>query len=254
MSARRESPPNPRHRSAAGSPADEPAPAENESGEIPGERGIPSVNRVRSVQSRVTSVLAVTLMGVARRRAHDLVLLGRDPPQAPGPKRSRKPPANAARKGRSTLPVFRCQFNRREPPARRRAEFDMDPLFGATAAASRLGAGDSDGDCESVRASGFRRRDAKDLPQNWTLRPTARGPVLAASPNDRASASAPATDGETPGSRSTSRACPRWRDRVAKNAPGGETAGCALEAHLDACRARAGAPDAALFAAEGRLH
>ena len=46
----------------AGAPSDE-TPPERESGEIPGERGIPSVNRVRSVQSRVTSVLAVTLMG-----------------------------------------------------------------------------------------------------------------------------------------------------------------------------------------------
>src|SRR5688572_23649791 len=31
---------------------------------IPGDRGIPSVNRVRSLQSRVSSVLAVVLMSV----------------------------------------------------------------------------------------------------------------------------------------------------------------------------------------------
>jgi type IV secretion system protein VirB10 len=43
-------------------PADETSLGSEEGG-IAGERGIPSVNRVRSVQSRVTSVLAVTLMG-----------------------------------------------------------------------------------------------------------------------------------------------------------------------------------------------
>jgi type IV secretion system protein VirB10 len=43
-------------------PVDEKQGPEGESG-IAGERGIPSINRVRSVQSRVTSVLAVTLMG-----------------------------------------------------------------------------------------------------------------------------------------------------------------------------------------------
>jgi len=51
---------------AAGEPpADETSPKENagEGGGVPGERGIPSINRVRSVQSRVSSVLAVTLMG-----------------------------------------------------------------------------------------------------------------------------------------------------------------------------------------------
>ncbi len=43
-------------------PADETPPSEG--GAVPGERGIPSLNRVRSVQSRVSSVLAVTLMGI----------------------------------------------------------------------------------------------------------------------------------------------------------------------------------------------
>jgi len=47
---------------ADGPPADEPAGSDGESG-IAGERGIPSVNRVRSVQSRVTSLLAVTVLG-----------------------------------------------------------------------------------------------------------------------------------------------------------------------------------------------
>ena len=64
MSATPREPAEPSVSNAAGSPPQEPAPGENESGEIPGERGIPSVNRVRSVQSRVTSVLAVTLMSV----------------------------------------------------------------------------------------------------------------------------------------------------------------------------------------------
>jgi type IV secretion system protein VirB10 len=52
----------PPHGAAGGPPADEPAGSDGESG-IAGERGIPSVNRVRSVQSRVTSVLAATVMG-----------------------------------------------------------------------------------------------------------------------------------------------------------------------------------------------
>ena len=43
--------------------ADEPRP-EDSTGAVPGERGIPSLNRVRSVQSRVASVLGVTLMSV----------------------------------------------------------------------------------------------------------------------------------------------------------------------------------------------
>jgi len=42
--------------------ADETAPSEETSGEVPGERGIPSINRVRSVQSRVSSILVVTLL------------------------------------------------------------------------------------------------------------------------------------------------------------------------------------------------
>jgi type IV secretion system protein VirB10 len=50
---------------ARGEPrADETAHADAPTGEVPGERGIPSVNRVRSVQSRVSSVLTVTLMAL----------------------------------------------------------------------------------------------------------------------------------------------------------------------------------------------
>jgi type IV secretion system protein VirB10 len=50
---------------AAGeAPADENPTTDGGSGGVPGERGIPSLNRVRSVQSRVSSVLAVTLMGI----------------------------------------------------------------------------------------------------------------------------------------------------------------------------------------------
>ena len=48
---------------AAGEPPADETPPEGGSGAVPGERGIPSINRVRSVQSRVSSVLAVTLMG-----------------------------------------------------------------------------------------------------------------------------------------------------------------------------------------------
>src|SRR5206468_1952811 len=42
-------------------PADE-TPVGETTGAVPGERGIPSINRVRSVQSRVSSVLTVTLL------------------------------------------------------------------------------------------------------------------------------------------------------------------------------------------------
>lgn len=50
---------------AAGEPrADETESPEEGAAEIPGERGIPPVTRVRSVQSRVTTVLTVTLMSI----------------------------------------------------------------------------------------------------------------------------------------------------------------------------------------------
>ena len=49
---------------AAGEPPADETPTTGGSGAVPGERGIPSLNRVRSVQSRVSSVLAVTLMGI----------------------------------------------------------------------------------------------------------------------------------------------------------------------------------------------
>jgi type IV secretion system protein VirB10 len=49
---------------APGEPrADETERVEETTGEVPGERGIPSINRVRSVQSRVSSVLTVTVLG-----------------------------------------------------------------------------------------------------------------------------------------------------------------------------------------------
>jgi len=54
-------PPSP---GATGAPPPDETPMEEAPGTVPGERGIPSINRVRSVQSRVTSVLAVTLLCV----------------------------------------------------------------------------------------------------------------------------------------------------------------------------------------------
>ena len=88
---------------AGGPPADESTSSDDESG-VTGERGIPSVNRVRSVQSRVTSVLAVIAHGRARRGAPDLVLLGRDPPQRP---------SASARRGGDPTP--RARASRRSP-------------------------------------------------------------------------------------------------------------------------------------------
>lgn len=63
--SRRESPePSASDGGAGGTAADETPTTDGEAAGIPGERGIPSVNRARSVQSRVTSVLAVALMGI----------------------------------------------------------------------------------------------------------------------------------------------------------------------------------------------
>lgn len=50
---------------ASGEPRpDETEPAVNGAAEIPGERGIPPITRARSMQSRVTTVLTVTIMGL----------------------------------------------------------------------------------------------------------------------------------------------------------------------------------------------
>ena len=66
MSLFRRDPPDSQGAPADGAPgeprADETAVAQESTEGVPGERGIPSVNRVRSVQSRVSSVLTITLL------------------------------------------------------------------------------------------------------------------------------------------------------------------------------------------------
>lgn len=189
MSATPREPAEPSVSNAAGSPPQEPAPGENESGEIPGERGIPSVNRVRSVQSRVTSVLAVTLMSVLaaalmiwyysgainrNARAHAIA-------EAASKRRAQ---------GESTLPSLGL-IQPPRPPAPPPAESStMDPLFGAPppppVSAPEIPLA-TDNPYAPAGSAGAMPKTSAEVARDRRL----EGPVLAASSTDRAEASPP---------------------------------------------------------------
>ena len=157
---------------AAGEPPADETQTARRVGDVPGERGIPSVNRVRSVQSRVTSVLAVTLMGALAAALMIWYYSGAIHRSARAQQLAEAATKRRAQ-GDTTLPSL-GSFNRREL---RRLRSDCEPaldrLVRATAAASGHGAGDSDGERQSVcAAAGPPPQDARGI----GARTTTRGP------------------------------------------------------------------------------
>ena len=138
---------------AAGEPPADETPHRWRVGGVPGERGIPSLNRVRSVQSRVSSVLAVTLMGVL---AAGLMIwyysgaIGR----SARAQHLAEVAAKRRAQGDTTLPSLGVI---QQP---RTHDSTLDHLIRATAARSGHSARDSDGEHESVCANRAATKDA----------------------------------------------------------------------------------------------
>jgi type IV secretion system protein VirB10 len=202
----------------AGAPSDE-TPPERESGEIPGERGIPSVNRVRSVQSRVTSVLAVTLMGSLAAALMIWYYSGAIHRSARAQALAEAATKRRAQ-GETTLP----SLGPIQPPRTERAVSEpiSDPLLEPPppipVSAPEIPMANTNPYLQGPYPPGT----AQKTPEQLDLDRRLEGPVLAASPNDRSSPSSSATDGEAAG---LAEAPPgvSSSDGISKNAPGGET-------------------------------
>jgi type IV secretion system protein VirB10 len=210
------------HDAAGGPPADETLGAERETG-IPGERGIPSVNRVRSVQSRVTSVLAVTLMGIL---AAALMIWYYSGAIHRGARAQALAEAATQRRamGESRLPSLGVIQPPRSTPAA--PELTSDSLFGPPppipVTAPEIPMANTNPYVQvPVGPTGQPQKTPEELELDRRL----GGPVLAAAPGDHSPPSAPGTDGEAamtmeapPGS------APATSSEVTgKSAPGGET-------------------------------
>ncbi len=212
------------HGAAGGPSADETQEPHRESGEIPGERGIPSVNRVRSVQSRATSVLAVTLMGALAATLMVWYYSGAIHRSARAQALAQAATMRRAQ-GESTLPSLGViQLPRTStPPAEERTS---DPLFGPPppipVTAPEIPMASANPYVQSPYAQAQpREKSPEELENDRRL----GGPVLAAAPNDRPAPSASATDGEA----ATSMEAPAGSSpgggsqTLEKSAPGGET-------------------------------
>jgi type IV secretion system protein VirB10 len=205
----------------AGAPSDENPNADGESGEIPGERGIPSVNRVRSVQSRVTSVLAVALMGSL---AAALMIWYYSGAIHRSARAQALAEAQAKRRaqGETTLPSLGpIQAPRPQAPA---PEPASDPLFGPPppipVTAPEIPMANANPYAQAAYAQAG---PPQKTPEQLDLDRRLEGPVLAASPNERPSASA--TDGEAAGVPEAPAGFPPGANTevTGKSAPGGET-------------------------------
>jgi type IV secretion system protein VirB10 len=214
---------------AGGPPADETQEAHRESGEIPGERGIPSANRVRSVQSRATSVLAVTLMGALAATLMVWYYSGAIHRSARAQALAQAATKRRAQ-GDTTLPSLGViQPPRTSPPAEERTS---DPLFGppppipVTAPEIAMANANPYAQIPYAQAGAPQK-----TPEELELARRLGGPVLAAAPNDRPTPSAPATDGEA----ATTMEAPAGlspgggSQTLEKIAPGGETLGSLLK-------------------------
>ena len=198
-------------------------PADGESGEIPGERGIPSVNRVRSVQARVTSVLAVTLMGSL---AAALMIWYYSGAIHRSARAQALAEAQAKRRaqGETTLPSLGpIQPPRTQAPA---PEPTSDPLLGPPpplpVTASEIPMANPNPYAQAPYAQ---PGPAQKTPEQLDLDRRLEGPVLAASPNERLSPSSSATDGEAAGLSEAPAGFPPGpsTEVTAKNAPGAES-------------------------------
>ena len=214
--------PNP-HRAAGGPPADETQEHHRESGEIPGERGIPSANRVRSVQSRATSVLAVTLTGALAATLMVWYYSGAIHRSARAQALAQAAAKRRAQ-GDATLPSLGVIQPPRTaaPPVEERAS---DPLFvpppPIPVTAPEIPMANANPYAQAPYAQAG---PPPKTPEELELDRRLGGPVLAAAPNDRALPSAPATDGEAT---TTIEAPPSLSpgggsEVTGKNAPGGE--------------------------------
>jgi type IV secretion system protein VirB10 len=214
--------PNP-HNAASGPPADETQEAQRESGEIPGERGIPSANRVRSVQSRATSVLAVTLMGAL---AATLMVWYYSGAIHRGTRAQALAQAATMRRaqGDTMLPSLGVIQPPRAVPAPVE-ERTPDSLFGppppipVTAPEIPMANANPYAQIPYAQAG-----PPPKTPEESELERRLGGSVLAAAPNDRPATSASATDGDA----ATSGQAPAGASPVGgsqtleKSAPGGE--------------------------------
>ncbi len=215
--------PNP-HNAAGGPPADETQEAQRESGEIPGERGIPSANRVRSVQSRATSVLAVTLMGAL---AAALMVWYYSGAIHRGARAQALAQAATMRRaqGDTTLPSLGVIQPPRTatPPAKERTS---DPLFGPPppipVTAPEIPMANANPYAQSLTR---KRNSVKKTPEELENDRRLGGPVLAAAPNDRPAPSTSATDGDaaTSGEAPAGSIPGGGSQTLEKSAPGGET-------------------------------
>jgi len=209
---------------AGGPPADETQRPHRESGEIPGERGIPSVNRVRSVQSRATSVLAVTLMGALAATLMVWYYSGAIHRSARAQALAQAATKRRAQ-GDTTLPSLGVIQPPRTslPPVEERTS---DPLFGPPppipVTAPEIPLANANPYAQSPYAQAQPREKS---PEELELERRLGGPVLAAAPNDRASPSASATDGEAATSMEASPGSSPGggSQTLEKSAPGSET-------------------------------
>ena len=232
---------------AAGEPpADETPATDGGSGAVPGERGIPSLNRVRSVQSRVSSVLAVTLMGIL---AAGLMIwyysgaIGR----SARAQHLAEVAAKRRAQGDTTLPSLGVI---QQP---RTHDSTLDHLFGPPPPVPVTAPEIPMANTNPYAPAG----PPKKTPAELELERQLGGPVLAAASNDRSSntrgsegeAAAYAGNPEAPPGLSpaggTENRQYRFRWRVARIA-------LKADAHPGGSRARP--PDATLHAAEGRFY
>ena len=209
---------------AAGSPADETQEAHRGSGEVPGERGIPSANRVRSVQSRATSVLAVTLMGALAAALMVWYYSGAIHRSARAQALAQAATKRRAQ-GDTTLPSLGVIQAPRAlaPPVEVRTP---GPLFGPPppipVTAPEIPMANVNPYAQSPYAqAGAPQKTPAELENDRRL----GGPVLAAAPTDRPAHSTSASDGEA----ATSMEAPAASSpggapqTLEKSAPGGET-------------------------------
>jgi type IV secretion system protein VirB10 len=172
-----------------GAAPDQNQPVDTDTGEILGERGIPSVNRARSVQSRVTSVLAVTLMSVL---AAALMIWYYSGAINRGARAHAIAEAQAKRRaqGESTLPSLGVIQPPQPPPAPLSEGSTRDPLFGAPPPPPMSAPEIPMATDNPYAPSGYAGTIPK-TPSAVVLDRRLEGPVLAASPTERGEASAP---------------------------------------------------------------
>jgi len=207
--------------SGAGARSDDSPPAESESGEIPGERGIPSVNRVRSVQSRVTSVLAVTLMGSLAAALMIWYYSGAIHRSARAQALAEAATKRRAQ-GETTLPSLGpIQLPRTERAA---PEPIADPFFGPPPPIAVTAPEIPMATANPYAPGSYPQGPPQKTPEQLDLDRRLEGPVLAASPNDRASPPSSAMDGETTGLSEGPAGAPGGAgvEGISKSAPGGD--------------------------------